>query len=230
MRVEGGRMRVWTRVWKRAWKASLESESGRAGWCSGMKLGVQRWTGAKGCWRVRSGFTVEVEVFEVFVSFFYAGGGFRVQFFEQGEEQAGDRRIRGCDRPGAWERREACRWRRRGCRGRRVLSSVMRASQGMSFIAGVGNDSVEVGIALEGVDGFEAAVGGDDVEFGGFDDELAGGYAAGRFAIDYKKARPDHFLFLSGQRCGCTATICMRARGSGGAMGGRERVHCQGFC
>ena len=40
--------------------------------------------------------------------------------------------------------------------------------------AGVGDDEVELRILLQGVDCFLAAVGGDDVEFCGLDDELAG--------------------------------------------------------
>ena len=56
--------------------------------------------------------------------------------------------------------------------------------------AGVDDYAVEIGIPLECLDGFVGGVGGDDVEFCGFDDELAGGDAGGGFAVDNEVAGP----------------------------------------
>jgi len=58
--------------------------------------------------------------------------------------------------------------------------------------ASVGDDAVEGGVFAEGFDGLVAGVGGEDVEFGGFDDQLAGRNGRGAFAIDDEEAGANH--------------------------------------
>jgi hypothetical protein len=66
------------------------------------------------------------------------------------------------------------------------------------FVAGdvkdtaVENDAVYVGEQLEDLEGFGTAICGEDVEFGSFDDEFAGGDAAGELPVDDEKTWPDH--------------------------------------
>jgi hypothetical protein len=64
--------------------------------------------------------------------------------------------------------------------------------------AGVDDDTVDQGEALEGLNGFFAAVGGDDVEFGGLNDELSRGDAAGVFAVDNEETGPGHVSIIGG--------------------------------
>jgi len=60
----------------------------------------------------------------------------------------------------------------------------------------VEDDAMHIGESLQGFDRFGGAVGGDDVEFGGLDDELARGNATGIFTVDDKKAGPDHAAIM----------------------------------
>ena len=62
--------------------------------------------------------------------------------------------------------------------------------------AGVEDDAVQAGEGLQGVDRFESAVGGDDVELGGLDNEFARGDAAGVLTVDDKKAGPNHAVII----------------------------------
>lgn len=56
----------------------------------------------------------------------------------------------------------------------------------------VEDDAVNAREFFEGLDGFGSAVGSDDVELRGLDDELAGGDGAGVFAVDDEEAGPEH--------------------------------------
>ncbi len=57
---------------------------------------------------------------------------------------------------------------------------------------GVEDNAVDLWERGQSFYSLRCAVGGDDVELGGFDDELTGGNATGVFAIDDEKAWPDH--------------------------------------
>jgi len=65
-------------------------------------------------------------------------------------------------------------------------------SAGCVFNAGIDNDTVDEREALEGFYGFLAAVSGDDIELGSLNDELAGGDAAGVFAVNNEETGPGH--------------------------------------
>ena len=56
--------------------------------------------------------------------------------------------------------------------------------------AAIENDSADGGEEFEELERLFAAVGGEDVELGGLNHELAGGDAAGEFAVDDEEARP----------------------------------------
>ena len=58
--------------------------------------------------------------------------------------------------------------------------------------AGVQDDAVEGREATDGFNCFGAAVGGDDVEFCGFDDELASGDVCGELTVYDEEAGPGH--------------------------------------
>lgn len=96
--------------------------------------------------------------------------------------------------------------------------------------AGVKDDAVHVGKEMEDFDGFGAAVSGEDVDFCGLDDELAGGDGAGVFAIGDEIAGPDHAFDYDGQKLGVERTQRGVARGSArsvcmvGAEASRARV------
>jgi hypothetical protein len=62
--------------------------------------------------------------------------------------------------------------------------------------AGIEDNAMQTRKRLEGVDGFECAVGGDDVEFGGLDDEFARGDAAGVLTVDDEEAGPNHPVII----------------------------------
>ena len=64
---------------------------------------------------------------------------------------------------------------------------------------GVEDSTVDVREMLKGLDGFFAAVGGDDIEFCGLDDQLARGDGAGVFAVDDEKTGPNHGDILRGK-------------------------------
>jgi len=55
--------------------------------------------------------------------------------------------------------------------------------------AGVEDNTINGGEALDCLDGLGTAVGRDDVEFRSLDDEFAGGYIRGEFAVDDEKTR-----------------------------------------
>ena len=63
---------------------------------------------------------------------------------------------------------------------------------------GIEHGTVDVWEMLKGLDGFFAAVGGDDIEFCGLDDQLARGDGAGVFAVDDEKTGPNHGAMLRG--------------------------------
>ena len=63
--------------------------------------------------------------------------------------------------------------------------------------AGVGDYAVDGGELAQDFDGLMAAVGGDDVEFGGFDDQLAGRDAGGGFAVNDEEAGTEHAYLLA---------------------------------
>jgi len=63
--------------------------------------------------------------------------------------------------------------------------------------ARIDNGAVDVRKALEGLNRLLPAIGRDDVEFSGLNDEFAGGDAAGVFAVDNEKAGPVHPLIMN---------------------------------
>lgn len=67
---------------------------------------------------------------------------------------------------------------------------------------GVENDAVDAGEALKGLESLSAAVGRDDVELRGFDDELAGGNGAGMLAVDDEETWPSHGYMVRGEDVG----------------------------
>jgi len=83
-----------------------------------------------------------------------------------------------------------------GAVGGEVLELLDEFGAGHVADASVENNAADAGEDLEGFEGFVAAVGGDDVELGGFDDQLARGDAAGVFAIDDEKTGADHGFII----------------------------------
>ena len=64
---------------------------------------------------------------------------------------------------------------------------------------GVEHGAVDVRELLKCLDGFLAAVGGDDIKLCGLDDQLARGDGAGVFAVDDEKTGPNHGDMLRGK-------------------------------
>jgi hypothetical protein len=58
--------------------------------------------------------------------------------------------------------------------------------------ASVKDCAADRGKTVKEIERFASAVGSDDVELGGFDDELASGDAAGKFAVDDEKTGSIH--------------------------------------
>jgi len=83
-----------------------------------------------------------------------------------------------------------------GKRGVEFFHSGDEIAAGHVADAGVEDDAVQAGEGLQGVDRFESAVGGDDVELGGLDNEFARGDAAGVLTVDDKKAGPNHAVII----------------------------------
>jgi len=142
---------------------------------------------------------LEVILFQVFVALLDFGGGFGLEFFEEREKPPGVEGLE--DMVGMFASRMAWSADDDDRKFRlKLFERVYEVATGHVFHARIGDDAIESGELAEGFDGFFAAVGGDDVELGGFDDELAGGDAGGGFAIDDEVTRADHDSSIRSRR------------------------------
>lgn len=133
----------------------------------------------------------EVGLFQLFVASFDLPGGFRMQPLEQVEEFAGIE----CVDCVVGQRARVVRWCADDDHGNGGVDLLERSEELFAGHVGqacVGNDAVDGREFAQGLDGFFAAVSGDDVEFGGFDDELAGGDSGGGFAVYYEETGTKH--------------------------------------
>jgi hypothetical protein len=130
-------------------------------------------------------------VFEVFVAFFNGGYGLWLEFFQKRQQTPWIEGFHVVIRilAGGVARAADQDY------GDFGLSLLERRDQffgGHVFHACVQHHSIEGGKFRQRFNGFFAAVGGDDVEFRGLDDEFARGDAAGGFAVDHEIAGSDH--------------------------------------
>jgi hypothetical protein len=120
---------------------------------------------------------VEVGLFQVFVAFFYGGYGIWLEIFKEGQETPWIERfhvvisILAGGVPWAADHDY-------GHFGLQFLECCDQLFGGHVFHTRVHDDSVQRGIFPQGFEGFFAAVGGDDIEFRGFNDEFPRGDAA----------------------------------------------------
>ena len=142
---------------------------------------------------------VEVLFFQIFIALFDFGSGFGLEFFEEREKPPGIKGLE--DVIGMFAGRVA--WSADDDDGYfrlQLFERVYEVATGHVFHAGIGDDAIDAGELAQRFDGFFAAVSGDDVEFGGFDDELAGGDAGGGFAVDDEIAGTYHGFSIRSRR------------------------------
>ena len=137
--------------------------------------------------------------FQVFVALLDLGGGFGLEFLEKRKEEPwieGFEGVIGLFTEGV----AGCADEDDGYFWLQVFKCCNERIGWHIFHAGVHNDTVQCGKFAQGFDGFFAAVGGDDVELGGLDDEFAGGDAGGGFAIDDEVTGADHGSSIRSRR------------------------------
>ena len=148
-----------------------------------------------------SGFleAIEVEFFQFFIAFFDGAGGFGEEGFQKCKEAGGIEGVEGmggeiAGGTGGGINNDA------GEPWTDLLDGGEEMVAGHVDHAGVGDEAVEGGEFAQGFDGFLAGVGGDDVELGGFDDELAGGDTGGSFTVNDEEAGTDQREYLAGEK------------------------------
>ena len=141
----------------------------------------------------------EVAFFEIFVAALDAGGGFGLQGLQQTEELPGVKGFQGVIRQFAGSASGSADHNDRNF----GMDGFEGSDQCVALHvrkARVGDDAVHSREAFQRVNGFLAAIGGDDVELCGFNDEFSRGDSARRLPIDDEKTGPVHAIHYEGLR------------------------------